>query len=415
MLSLITWIVAFFIFTVPWENSVTLAGWGTISRILGLLVSYCGLIEIIRTRWIKPAPWLLAGFLLYSLYSVINAMGSPQMDIALVRVSSLIQSVIMIISLIQVTDSFEKYRLFLWAFVLGNIVQFAITITYANPLDPDFYRLRAENYNPNNIAFLLSMGVVTAWILLVDHSPRHRIFDAICVAAMISFTVGILLTGSRGGLIALAAGYLIILVSYLRSNIRKWYKPIGVVVVCLLLVQTLMPQSLWLRYSTLLNLETSTLEGRQGIWEAGLEAVQQSPIFGIGIGTYADVSLEALGREFTAHNTFVSIYVEQGIVGLALFVVPLALMLFQVWRFPHHQNYYGVAMIVVIIAMSLTATLHWNKVIWLVFGLLMSYRMFSLPNVQSTALRRVPGYPLAAGQANSPTYSRNPIRSPRKR
>ena len=58
--------------------------------------------------------------------------------------------------------------------------------------------------------------------------------------------------------------------------------------------------------------------GREGIWERGLELFKKSPLIGIGTGSYRFVS--GKGKIHHLHDIFLDIMVEQGIIGLIIFL-----------------------------------------------------------------------------------------------
>jgi O-antigen ligase len=78
----------------------------------------------------------------------------------------------------------------------------------------------------------------------------------------------------------------------------------------------------------LTNAETNT--GRIAIFAANLDIVADHPVFGLGFGRYQKVSRPyydrhpAADRRSHAHNNFLQIAAEAGLVGLAFFTLVLA-------------------------------------------------------------------------------------------
>jgi O-antigen ligase len=69
----------------------------------------------------------------------------------------------------------------------------------------------------------------------------------------------------------------------------------------------------------------SSLEGRQELWALAASVAQRHPVIGIGRGNWETVT----GRGVLPHNTFLSVFVDTGMIGLALFLAPIAVWL---WR-----------------------------------------------------------------------------------
>jgi len=66
-----------------------------------------------------------------------------------------------------------------------------------------------------------------------------------------------------------------------------------------------------------------TLDERKGLWALASDVSAQHPILGIGKGNWEAVS----GSRTLPHNTFLSLMVDTGLIGLALFLLPLAVWL----------------------------------------------------------------------------------------
>jgi len=142
----------------------------------------------------------------------------------------------------------------------------------------------------------------------------------------------ILATGSRGGLLCLAAGLFVLLI--LMRQIRA---AVTAAVICLLFV-TLMPAGRWQRAETItLNkekMDRSTLARYQNI-QIGLNIIADHPLLGTGLDTFPTAKTKYLPRDYVggprqvAHNTLIQMGSEVGLVFLATF---LALNLYVVRR-----------------------------------------------------------------------------------
>jgi O-antigen ligase len=70
------------------------------------------------------------------------------------------------------------------------------------------------------------------------------------------------------------------------------------------------------------KLDRSTVQSRLSQWESAIQIAQHNPVFGVGLGNYAHAREEYSGRRSRqgAHNSYLSIAAESGILGLILFV-----------------------------------------------------------------------------------------------
>jgi O-antigen ligase len=184
------------------------------------------------------------------------------------------------------------------------------------------------SYDANDLAALMCVALPMACALIVRRNAGwHRIVGLAC-APVLCFTIT--LTGSRGGLVAMIVGAVVLL---------GGFNPARLVPVALALtlaapvVWNSAPETFRTRARTILALEedynTQSTSGRTYIWKRGVAFFVGSPLIGVGAGNFDT----RLGRDFeargtggawhTAHNTLIQVFVELGVLGGALFVALL--------------------------------------------------------------------------------------------
>ncbi|MCC6832417.1 MAG: oligosaccharide flippase family protein [Thermoleophilia bacterium] len=146
---------------------------------------------------------------------------------------------------------------------------------------------------------------------------------------------GIVLSGSRGGIIAIGAALAVWIVFGGRWRVRVLVASIAVVFVLVGYIETAASPALRTRIETVYKGQqfgTSAGTGRADIWQVGLRVYRAHPAVGTGTGTFTDATPRYLAQAglvrrldfFTetpkvAHNMYLHLLVEVGIVGLALF------------------------------------------------------------------------------------------------
>jgi len=151
---------------------------------------------------------------------------------------------------------------------------------------------------------------------------------------------GILLTGSRGGALAAVVGALI-LVSHTGG--RNFVRGALGLAISAAVILTLLPSSISSRFSE------ATSTGRTEVWSAGLHACSTYCWRGSGWGTFPDVYMKTVLTtptlpgyngilDFKAHNMWLELLVEGGVVALALAALGIASLLRTVWHIPHAQR-----------------------------------------------------------------------------
>ena len=220
----------------------------------------------------------------------------------------------------------EQALLIVGAFVAGALV--SATYGLITPVDPsESDRLSGGAGNANETAAALVCGAVMAASLAV--AARDNILvrtAAVAIAPLCVF--GVFLTLSRGGLVALAAAG----VAMVAVGGRWRWATIGLLVVAmactLVYFNAFVAPEARARVTTL---EGST--GRTDVWTVGWRMVEAEPLRGIGNGNFPNTSVHyllepgALTRtDFivdtpkVAHNMYLEVLAELGVIGMALFL-----------------------------------------------------------------------------------------------
>lgn len=214
------------------------------------------------------------------------------------------------------------------AFVVAALISIAIALpqlsTGSVGSDLEF-RLGGSLQNPNYLAAaLLSSAALTAGLTaLVGRGLRRNLL----IVALGVIAVAMLLTGSRGGLIATAVALLASFFLIGEHRLR-----LGAVVAICLGVGTI-----FVATSSGGSLERvrefdPTGTGRVDLWDVAVEMWEDNPIIGVGYANFPTESPQYLLRpgERSAsfiidepketHNAYLGLLAENGIVGLVLFV-----------------------------------------------------------------------------------------------
>lgn len=136
----------------------------------------------------------------------------------------------------------------------------------------------------------------------------------------------ILLSGSRGGLLAVLALVLASAVLYPKGPLRKGATlalMIGVMALLWLAVRPFLPENILERFSIEAVVETRGTY-RMDIWESMLREVADSTqtfLAGRGVGSEHDVFLNGRLENEVAHNQYIQALYDQGILGLLLFLL----------------------------------------------------------------------------------------------
>lgn len=219
------------------------------------------------------------------------------------------------------------------AFVVGALASAAYGL--AVPGDAaDLDRLSGASANPNEVAATLAAGAVLAAALAVALRGQPLLRLAATLGVPLS-VFAVLLTLSRGGLLALGVA---LLAAVLMAG--RW-RPAALAAAAVLAVGAV---AYFAAFAPAEARERVTQvdggTGRADIWTVGWRMVEDEPVQGVGAGNFETSSVHyllqpgALVRDDfivdtpkNAHNTYLEILAELGVVGLALFLAVIAFSL----------------------------------------------------------------------------------------
>ncbi len=222
----------------------------------------------------------------------------------------------------------SRLRFFLiWLTALIGIVALLALLQYHGVIDlpslaalnqPDFDpetgelvtipRLRGTGIfnDPNDLSLMMVMGIYLClyWLGCREMGALRVLWSGL----LIVFLYALMLTHSRGGLLALAGGLLVLFQA--RYGLTKAVA-LGVLVLPLMLVLFGGRQT---RFD--ISDRNDTAQERLQIWAEGLGFLRREPLFGIGYNQFA----EECSYGLVAHNSYVHSYAELGFLGGTLFV-----------------------------------------------------------------------------------------------
>lgn len=182
-----------------------------------------------------------------------------------------------------------------------------------------------EMFDPNDLAFFALSFLPFNLLFISKYNPLWK--RCTCLACFAVGAMLILLTGSRGGLLALGVVGLLLL---LRKT-RTITLPLKVITVVLTLAILSMSTINVERYATIFSLKedynVQGEEGRLALWSIGLKAMLNNPLTGVGVMCFGNaIGLDRTARGtasqawLTAHNSAVQIGTETGVIGLLLYL-----------------------------------------------------------------------------------------------
>jgi O-antigen ligase len=281
---------------------------------------------------ISKATLSMFGFLVWSLLTLLWA---PYLDLAVERIIQYTSrtSLFLLLILNEINSKQTLNRFMNIIAFLGLII---IVICFAalvfNGYQPGT-PLEVFGMNRNSISevLLISMPGVL-WSVFIAATDKRRLFMQLSVIYILLALFLTVITGSRGGLIAMLST---LLTFWLWKPTRPWGK-IGVIILVILLLSTPFIFSTVIMRFTLED--SATLGGRTLIWQAAVQLIQENSLFGVGIGNASRLIMPYLSlitetwdmTERALHNPLLQIWAETGLIGLIFYT---ATLLLAIWSF----------------------------------------------------------------------------------
>lgn len=267
--------------------------------------------------------YLLLAFLAWTMLSLVWAENHGAVLVALERYAPNL-------ALFAVAFSTVKRRqdvpLLLCSLVAGTVV--AAVYGFLVP-PPESYvgRLTGPGGDPNDLATVLIVGVFVAAGLTLGLRVRPGTRLALAVGAVVC-AIALLLTLSRGGLVGVAFAAVAAVVFAGRKRL------LAAVIVGLVVLTAVSYFTYGASQASRDRVTTvNGGSGRTSIWTVAWRMVEDNPVLGVGANNFRDASIHYVLRPGVlersdlivdtpkvAHNTYLQVLAELGVVGAALFL-----------------------------------------------------------------------------------------------
>ncbi len=397
-------VAGFVVATFPEHLPGSLGAGATVAKPLGFVLAASWIAQVVGRRANlqflprdRPAlSWAVIAFVSLAAISSVWATDFGQTEY---EVKRLAQVAILLFVVYTASSTPRAFRSIIWAYLTGSVITATYSITtgsYGNG-----GRL-AGLFDPNTFAAAVIPAIaISSFVLLTPGRARTRVLAAIVLVVDLS---AFALTQSRGGLIGLSVALIATLFFAGRARPRF---VVGVVLMAAIATAYYVeyaPAQAKARFSNISNKGSS---GRSDEWRIAVHMFRDHPVLGVGLGNYPTIeprySTQSIDLQFVkfvvqdqlvAHNTYLELAAELGIVGLCTFLSILGLTLMRAARslaaFEAERNeleFYARGLVAGVIGM-LTAyvffSAQYEKQLWLLLGLLAA-----LPTL-TAAWRRAP-------------------------
>lgn len=311
-------------FLIPLEAVTVLSKTGdiTVVRLFGVLAGAVLLTAGIMERRLVRPPSAAIWWTLFLVWATLSVAWAIDSGAALQSLKRLLSLGFLYLVAVSMKPSRKE---FYWVCVLavaGGL--FAVSMNYLFGADVEAVRrglvVGDKTTNPNGFGTVLLLPAALAMAGVVG---QRRLIGRLVALGTLGFLgTGIYFTISRAALLGL-----LVLISVFIYRIGVRWQVVVLVALLASLVAT-MPDAFFVRMGRVFTGEDTTGSGRTEIWKTGVAALDRFGVFGAGYGNYtatyrfSDVAI--YGPLKGAHNTYLEVWVELGVVGLALMLAAVA-------------------------------------------------------------------------------------------
>lgn len=301
--------------------------------------------------------------IIYFLYFIISISWAINQYVSTWHVSSLIGAFTMFI--LAVIDNYTEGEYY---FLRKSIVASAFVVIIAvfinkGTFSEDRLILNFGRYmDPNFFA----VGLVLINAVLMDNIMKKQYLKRSLIAIIFLFIV-IIMTGSRGGLLANTFVILTYFIMSDKSFISKLlFLAVGFIMFLLIfnIIKDYIPPWVLDRFE-LSKVTSSGGSGRTKIWADNLSYYMDSSlirlIVGYGFSSFSVISMKTLGAARASHNIYIQSLIEGGIVGFSILIMMIIIIIRNALK---ENNIYIIAATVGLAIGGVSLDIHISRFFW---------------------------------------------------
>jgi len=252
----------------------------------------------------------------------------------------------------------QAYVLGAYAAIFGAVLNYLGSSAFYTNQD----RYSLGDTNPDGYGFIVALGVPVACYLAAS-GEMPKIVRWLNYGYIPAAFLGIALSGTRTASVGAAVGLLYGLATLTRLRLFTRVAVVALLAAALFfLFPVVQPLTSFQRLGTTpTEVTEGDLNGRIAQWEQGLRAFVDHPVLGVGTDQYRTVN--TLSK--VAHNSYLSVLVELGLIGFVLFAAIFWIVVGRARRLPRWDRNFWLTVLLVWAIGASTLTWEHRKTTWL--------------------------------------------------
>lgn len=385
-------------FLIPFDSIAVLGGGlaeSTLNKLIGVAAAVILLATgLIGQRLVRP-PRAALWWFLFIVWGAMTALWALDTQTVLDRMPTAVSLLFMYLVAVSLRVSEKEISNVGTFVILGGMVAAAYAcymysegVLYLGAAGRASLIVGERETDPNQFAasLLLPLGLVMGRFL-EGRRWSEKLFP---LCAMLVIAAGLFLTMSRGSVLAV----LVMVLTYMYHARLRWQ--VWILVALLGLIVVVMPDQFFRRLE--MPYEAASA-GRIDIWRVGLRALRDYGIIGAGLSNFPFAYDEFAGHQYgfrgysrAAHNIYLGIWVELGIVGFFFMMAAILSQLRSVRLWRRHSTDESSPYVLAIkcacfglLASGFFLDIVWRKGFWFVWTLL-ALTAVSIPKNQDVSV-----------------------------
>jgi O-antigen ligase len=376
-----------YVFTVSWDT-VALAYVGSVSRLTGLAVIASALLTIAIEGRLRKPDASIGLAVAFGAWSALSLLWTVSYNDTWPRAMTYVQLVASLCVIREFVRKREQLLPLMLAFCLGAFVPiedlFSNFMSNKAAFDT---RFTGSNLNADMLGLTLVIGLPMAWHLIMQ---RRRFARFVGLVYFVVAPMAVLLTATRGAFLAGIVAFAIVPLTLRRQSAGTYVVGALVVIGGIAAAAWFVPEANWDRvFSTHTEIAEGTMSRRTDIWKAGLDIVPDHALLGVGAGAYgAAVDVYMPGKHIYPHNLVVGLLVEEGIVGLSIFLALLGVFAWIIVRTPPADRTLWSVLMLTWLVGAMSVNWEYVKITWVLFGMVAAQHVQRSSRARSSARHR---------------------------
>lgn len=366
-IKITTLLLSLYMFLSPLDMISSINGTGTILKYLGIMLIAAFVMDYIIKNSRLNINLLVLTVLAYCMLYLITSLLS---EYIVVFPNSIINLAIFYLVIIVRPITSSDYNIISFSCILGALVLSVIMIFNSSSMlyfDRVTFGFQGQYVDPNDMGANLLMPFFFC-VQHIQFKKKHYIRSTFYIAILLTISYAMLITGSRGALLALLVGICVYVFGYAKVSVVKKIIYITLLsslcIFFFLSVQDFLPQVVKTRL-TLDRIIQDKGSSRLIIWGNAIDIFMNSSLFrvlfGYGYRNFPALSLNRYGVYVGTHNLYIQNLLEGGLIS---FLLLSRILIFNIKKAMKSENNVLLAILISILIISLSLETINKKFLW---------------------------------------------------